>query len=76
MLVFLFLFLFLFFLLISSSVFMGGGQSKRIGMLLLVSLVYLIERNFKKKKLIRFSLFLIAILPTIVFPNARAMLLS
>ena len=75
---FLYLFFYLFSLLLLAMFFMGGAQSKRIGMLSffisLIPLVLSIEYRFKQKVFVRVLFLVILVLPTLLFHNASSLL--
>lgn len=72
--------LYMFVLVSVSAALMGGAQSKRVGMfVLMVSLVpfvMVIEEKYKQKKLVRSFVFLVLISPTLIFKSSLNMLLT
>ena len=75
-----FIFIYFLSLLLCSSYFMGGGQSKRVGMFCLtiisIFLFKIIESEYKEKRLVAPFFYLFLTLPTIVFSSSRSMLFS
>ncbi len=63
-----------------SSVLMGSAQSKRVGMyslmISLVPLVKSIEDNYKQKIFLRMIIYIVLILPTLLFSSSLNMLLT
>ncbi|WP_256383792.1 EpsG family protein [Photobacterium toruni] len=63
-----------------SGILMGSGQSKRIGMfslvIMLIPIVKAIELNYIQKKLVRFFIYIMLILPTVLFSSSLNMLLT
>lgn len=67
--------------LVSISIFlMGSGQSKRVGMFaLIISLIpttIAIETRYKQKKLMRCLIYILLVIPTVIFPSSLSMLLT
>lgn len=77
---FTYMFIYMSLLLTISTLLMGSGQSKRIGMyclvISLIPLVSTIETKYKHKPLVRVITFIILILPTLVFSSSLQMLLT
>ncbi|WP_289132889.1 EpsG family protein, partial [uncultured Spongiibacter sp.] len=72
--------LYMFVLVSVSAALMGGAQSKRVGMfVLMVSLVpfvMVIEEKYKQKRLVRPLMFLVLISPSLIFQSSLNMLLT
>jgi hypothetical protein len=77
---FFYYFLFLISLTSFSTFLMGSAQSKRVGMyslmIMLVPIVKSIEDNYSNKKLLRLIVFVVLILPTLLFSSSLGMLLT
>ncbi|MBS9866978.1 EpsG family protein [Vibrio alginolyticus] len=63
-----------------SAVLMGSAQSKRVGMyalmITLIPIVKAIEDNYKQKRAVRIIVYIVLILPTIIFSSSLNMLLT
>ncbi|OYQ80595.1 hypothetical protein B9T19_04965 [Ignatzschineria sp. F8392] len=67
-------------LLIMSIDLVGSAQSKRIGMfiliLLLIPLTKVVDTHFKQKNIARSIIYIILVMPTLIFSSSRMMLLT
>ncbi|WMX35614.1 EpsG family protein [Aeromonas caviae] len=77
---FLHFFIYMFSLALTSFIVMGGAQSKRVGMFMLmvslVPLILVIEKKYKQKKIVRATIYTVLIMPTFFFSSSRDMLLT
>lgn len=77
---FMYMFIYMFLLLTTSILLMGSSQSKRVGMyclvITLVPLILTVETKYMQKPLMRVIMFIVLILPTLIFSSSRQMLLT